>query len=84
MSNNCVSDALSILCKEYEKNNHISSKYYDKYSVKRGLRNEDGTGVLAGLTRVCSVKGYVINDAEKAPIDGQLIYRGYDINDIII
>lgn len=76
--------ALSILCSELEKNAAIEPRYYEKYHVKRGLRNDDGTGVLAGLTRVCSVKGYLINDAERMPMDGQLVYRGYDIRDIIL
>ena len=51
--------------------------------VKRGLRNSDGTGVIAGLTNICNVHGYVVNEGEKSPIDGQLIYRGYNINDIV-
>ena len=48
-------DALSNLCSELDKNNWIKPKDYQKYHVKRGLRNEDGTGVMAGLTRICSV-----------------------------
>lgn len=83
MSSEFVSDALSILCNEFKNNNRIDPYFYEKYHVKRGLRNDDGTGVLAGLTRICTVKGYLINDAERMPMEGQLIYRGYDINDII-
>lgn len=83
MSSEFVSDALSILCDEYKNNNRIDPRFYEKYHVMRGLRNEDGTGVLAGLTRICTVKGYLINDAERMPMDGQLIYRGYEINDIV-
>ena len=45
-------DALSNLCSELDKNNWIKPKDYQKYHVKRGLRNEDGTGVMAGLTRI--------------------------------
>lgn len=81
--NTNFSDSLSILCSEFEEYNQIDPRYYDKYNVKRGLRNDDGTGVLAGLTRICSVKGYLINDAERMPMEGQLIYRGYDVRDII-
>ena len=51
--------------------------------MKRGLRNADGTGVTAGLTNICNVHGYMINEGEKSPIQGQLIYRGYSINDLI-
>ena len=76
-------DALSSLCNELDKNNSIDPKNYEKYHVKRGLRNSDGTGVMAGLTRVCSVEGYYILDGERIPKDGKLSYRGYDINDIV-
>jgi citrate synthase len=76
-------DALTSLCSELDKNNSIKSSDYEKYQVKRGLRNSDGTGVMAGLTRICSVEGYYILDGEKVPKNGVLSYRGYDINDII-
>ncbi len=76
-------DALSNLCGELDKNNSIKPADYKKYQVKRGLRNSDGTGVMAGLTRICSVEGYYIIDGEKVPTDGKLSYRGYDINDIV-
>lgn len=87
MPNNYISpismDALSSLCGELDKNNSISKKDYEKYHVKRGLRNEDNTGVMAGLTRICSVEGYYILDGERVPKEGKLSYRGYDINDIV-
>lgn len=76
-------DALSSLCGELDKNNSIKKEDYEKYHVKRGLRNSDGTGVMAGLTRICSVEGYYILDGERIPKDGKLSYRGYDINDIV-
>ena len=58
-------------------------KYYEKFHVKRGLRNDDGTGVMAGITNICNVHGYIINEGEKEPMEGELIYRGYNINEII-
>lgn len=76
-------DALSSLCSELDKNNSIKPQDFKKYQVKRGLRNSDGTGVMAGLTRICSVEGYYVLDGEKVPKDGKLSYRGYDINDIV-
>lgn len=76
-------DALSNLCGELDKNNSIKKSDYERYHVKRGLRNSDGTGVMAGLTRVCSVEGYYILDGERVAKDGKLSYRGYDINDIV-
>lgn len=75
-------DALSNLCKELNKNSLINPEDFVRYQVKRGLRNSDGTGVMAGLSRVCSVEGYYILDGERLPKDGRLIYRGIDIKDI--
>ena len=76
-------DAISKLCGELEKNNSIRPADFERYHVKRGLRNEDGTGVMAGLTRICSVEGYYILDGEKIAKEGKLSYRGYDIEDIV-
>ncbi|MCI8623123.1 MAG: citrate synthase [Provencibacterium sp.] len=75
--------AIQFLCEEYRKYNRIDPAYYDVYNVKRGLRNNDGTGVLAGLTQVCNVHGYVLDEGEKAPVDGVLTYRGIKVNDLI-
>ncbi len=61
----------------------IPNHYYSDYNVKRGLRNADGTGVLAGLTSVGEVRGYIVDDGEKTPIEGQLRYRGICISDIV-
>lgn len=71
------------LCKELAENSAIAPHLYDKYHVKRGLRNSDGTGVVAGITNICNVHGYVLNEGEVEPIPGQLIYRGYSINDLV-
>ena len=76
-------EAISKLCGELEKNNSIRPSDFERYHVKRGLRNEDGTGVMAGLTRICSVEGYYILDGEKVAKEGKLSYRGYDIEDIV-
>lgn len=76
-------EAISLLCKELQDNNYINIADYAKYGVKRGLRNADGTGVMAGLTKICSVEGYYVDDGEKVPKDGHLYYRGIDVNDIV-
>ena len=76
-------DYISSLCCELEKNNSIKPGDFQKYRVKRGLRNPDGTGVMAGLSHVSSVEGYYILDNERIPKEGKLSYRGYDIKDII-
>ena len=76
-------DILQKLCEKIERKSMISVEDYWKYGVKRGLRNSDGTGVMAGLTKICSVEGYYIDDGEKVPKEGVLKYRGLDIKDII-
>lgn len=75
--------SIETLCERFKEYNTIDPSYYKKYDVKRGLRNSDGTGVVAGVTRICNVHGYVLNEHEREPIDGKLIYRGIDIEDLI-
>ena len=76
-------EAISLLCEGLRDNNYINISDYAKYGVKRGLRNADGTGVMAGITKICSVEGYYIDDGEKVPKYGNLYYRGYNINDLV-
>ena len=64
-------------------NDPINPNFYSKYDVKRGLRNANGTGVLVGLTSIGDVVGYEIQNGEKIAVPGRLIYRGYDIQDLI-
>ncbi len=61
----------------------IAPEEYTKYSVKRGLRNPDGSGVLVGLTRIGEVHGYVMDEGEKKPDVGALRYRGVNVSDIV-
>ncbi|MCL1927709.1 MAG: citrate/2-methylcitrate synthase [Treponema sp.] len=61
----------------------IDLSLYDKFNVKRGLRNADGTGVLVGLTRIGDVHGYIIDEGEKVAVDGKLYYRGIDVEDLV-
>ena len=60
----------------------IDADLFKKLDVKRGLRNEDGTGVLVGLTNIGNVVGYERTTEGLKPIDGQLYYRGYEIQDL--
>ncbi len=76
-------DVFTSLCERAKENAPIDPKEFRKYEVKRGLRNADGTGVMAGLTRVCNVHGYVLNEGEKTPVKGELTYRGYAIEDLV-
>ena len=65
------------------KTDWIDPKLYEKYNVKRGLRNADGTGVLVGLTSIGNVHGYVVSESEKVSVPGQLFYRGIDVYDLV-
>lgn len=75
--------SVSELCAEYIANNRITKEEYETHRVKRGLRNDDGTGVMAGLTHVCNVHGYIQSDGERVPDGGTLTYRGISVEDII-
>ena len=75
------------LIKKLEKlavlNDPIDPALYKQYDVKRGLRNENGTGVLVGLTHIGDVVGYEIKDGKKIAVPGRLVYRGYNVEDLI-
>ena len=73
-------DDLSKIC---IKSGTITPELYQRYSVKRGLRNADGTGVLVGLTRIGNVHGYILDENEKVPVDGRLSYRGIDVEEMV-
>ena len=61
----------------------IPRSAFDGYRVKRGLRDPDGSGVLAGVTRVGNAHGYILSEGDKHPVEGVLEYRGYDLCDLI-
>lgn len=65
------------------KNSTIDPGLYNKYEVKRGLRDINGKGVLTGLTEIAEVKSYIIEDSEMIPCEGKLFYRGYDVEEIV-
>lgn len=64
-------------------NNNINTGLYDAYGVKRGLRDKNGEGVLAGLTNISLIKSQEIVDGKRVPCEGRLLYRGYDIIDLV-
>ena len=68
---------------DIRKVDYIEPALYQKYNVKRGLRNADGTGVLVGLTTIGNVHGYVVSEGEKQAIPGELYYRGINVKDIV-
>lgn len=64
-------------------NSCIDPNLYDKYDVKRGLRDKNGKGVLTGLTEIGDVHSYDVIDGKSVPCEGQLFYRGINIEDIV-
>lgn len=71
---------LAELC---QKNGKIDPELYGKYDVKRGLRDLNGKGVLAGLTEISEVRATKKVNGEEVPCEGQLFYRGVNVEDII-
>ncbi len=78
-----TNDNVEFFMEQINKNNRINPDDFNKFGVKRGLRNADGTGVMAGLTKISSVDGYYIDDGERVPREGRLYFRGFEIKDII-
>ena len=64
-------------------NDSIPKALYVDYGVKKGLRDENGQGVLTGLTNISSVRAFDVIDGEKVPCDGELLYRGYDVTKLV-
>ena len=72
-----LSDEVKNSCK-------IDNELFSTYGVKRGLRNEDGSGVLVGLTNIGNVVGYeVAEDGSLEPTEGKLFYRGYELDQLV-
>lgn len=61
----------------------VDQELYERYDVKRGLRNADGSGVLVGLTAISDVHGYTKEQGVLVPDEGNLIYRGFPVGDLI-
>ena len=65
------------------RNDNIDQRVFEEYGVNRGLRDENGNGVLTGLTNISKIKSSRIMDGRKVPCDGQLWYRGYRVENLI-
>lgn len=82
-----ITPAIRSLKAQWEKKNYIDPRLYKEYNVKRGLRNEDGRGVLTGLTRVAEIQSYRVRGTRGketiTPADGVLYYRGIDVRQIV-
>ena len=79
-----ITPAIMALKEQWEEENYIDPQLYKDYKVKRGLRDEDGRGVLTGLTRVAEIQSYTVTEDEHIePADGVLYYRGIDCREIV-
>lgn len=65
------------------KNDHIDPRLYEEFGVNRGLRDENGKGVLTGLTKISKIVSSRVEDGQKVPCDGELWYRGYKVEKLI-
>ncbi len=77
------SHAINKLSQLVTRTDAISADLYDKYDVKRGLRDKNGKGVLCGLTEVSEVNSWEIIDGVRTPVPGTLCYRGYNVKDLV-
>ncbi|MEE1187005.1 MAG: citrate synthase [Acutalibacteraceae bacterium] len=80
---NIPESVLDTLYARYKENNSIDKTLYEKLNIARGLRNPDGTGVAVGITNICSVRGYIVDDGIKTATEGSLRYRGYSVSDLV-
>ncbi|MCI0502533.1 MAG: citrate synthase [Fusobacteria bacterium] len=78
-----TSTKIEELAKDLLKENKIDSELYKIYNVKRGLRDEHGKGVVVGLTKISEVHGYLVDEGEKIPDKGKLLYRGINLNELV-
>lgn len=82
-NSNISQQTIEKLCSQIAVNDHIDPADYERFSIKRGLRNADNTGVMAGITNICSVEGYYIDDGERIPREGRLRFRGISMKDVV-
>lgn len=78
-----MSEFLHNLCSDYKIHNSLTEEARANSNIKRGLRNDDGTGVMVGCTKVGNVLGYRIVDGEREPMEGTLFYRGYELSELV-
>ena len=78
-----ITPEIEALAQKCEENNAIDKELYTKYEVKRGLRDLNGKGVLAGLTNISDVCASKVVNGETVPCAGNLYYRGYNIKDLV-
>ena len=86
MDNNSYSEItprILEMAKMAEESGYIETELFTKYDVKRGLRDLNGKGVLAGLTHISDVRASKMINGEQVPCEGNLFYRGYNVKDLV-
>ncbi len=78
-----LNENIHLLAKDIEEEYKIDPEDFSDQNIKRGLRNADGTGVVAGVSKIGSVQGYYIEDGRRKPMEGKLYYRGISLEDIV-
>ncbi len=76
-------DEIDEFCDGLSEFNQIPHDLFQKYEVKRGLRDISGKGVLAGLTKISEIHSYILSEGDLIPCEGKLYYRGYDVEDLV-
>lgn len=80
---NMINSFTTKYAKVCEKMDVIPMELFEQYDVKKGLRDQNGNGVVSGLTHISKIHAFKIEDGKKIPCDGQLWYRGYDVIDLV-
>lgn len=78
-----ANDYIHELSQKFSQSNWINPDVYARSDIKRGLRNSDGSGVMVGVTQIGNVYGYYVQNGERVPLPGRLVYRGINIEDLI-
>ena len=78
-----IAKEAAVFTEECVTNNRIDPSLFGQYNIKRGLRDQDGKGVLAGITNISRIDAFEEKDGKKVPCDGKLWYRGYNVYDLI-
>jgi citrate synthase len=78
-----ITPQIKALAQKTEEASRVEPELYSEYGVKRGLRDLNGKGVLVGITNISEVNSARIIDGKSVPIDGELFYRGYNVQELV-
>ena len=79
-----ANDFLHEMSHKFTQSNQIDPQASKGIDIKRGLRNHDGTGVMVGVTQIGNVYGYYMQNGERVPMPGKMVYRGINVEDLIL